>query len=221
MIQRRLYGHSIDSLSYQVAFKRFVDDVAVEAVETNLIAKLSEILSPVEVTYLTADTVTSVAGESEQSRSKRKQLTNQLDVLVQGLETCRQFVVGNLHGTSRSQLPRCYTLNPETNELSAAGTHDIAIRSARSDSPGFLSSSYGRESEKTDENGSQDGVEAPPDSAHEVLSASPASGIKEPLLSGEEVVASDEIVEPVNDNWDLGVVTEKKKKLKKARKALS
>lgn len=62
MIQR-LYGHSTDSLSYQVAFKRFVDDVAVEAVETNLIAKLSDILSPIKVTCLTADVVTNVAGD--------------------------------------------------------------------------------------------------------------------------------------------------------------
>jgi hypothetical protein len=43
--------------------------------------------------------VTSVAGESDESRAKRRQLTNQLDVLVQGLQTCRKFVVGTLQGT--------------------------------------------------------------------------------------------------------------------------
>jgi hypothetical protein len=220
MIQR-LYGHSTDSLSYQVAFKRFVDDVAVEAVETNLIAKLGDILSPIKVTCLTADVVTSVAGESEQSRSKRKQLKNQLDVLVQGLDTCKKFVVGNLHGTSGSQLPRCYILNPETNELSGAGTRDVAIRSAKSDSSGFSSPFYGRESDEADENGSQDGVEATPDSIHEVVSASPAPEIEEPPMPDEEVIASDEIGEPVNDDWGFGVVTGKKKKLKKARTALS
>jgi hypothetical protein len=216
-----LYGYSTDSHSCQVAFKRFVDDVAVEAVETNLIAKLSDILSPIKVTYLTADVVTGVAGESEQSRSKRKQLTNRLDVLVQGLETCRQFVVGNLHGTSGSRLPQCYILNQETNELSAAGTRDVAIRSARSDSSGFSSPFYGRESDEADENGSQDGVEALSDSAHEVLSASQAPGREEPPIPDDEVIASDEIVEPVNDDRGLRAVTGKKKKLKKAREVPS
>ncbi|KAF2259691.1 hypothetical protein CC78DRAFT_524429 [Lojkania enalia] len=84
---------------YQVALKRFVDDIAVEAIETNIIAKLDDILSPIKVTYLTADVVASVAGESEESRAKRKQLMNQLDMLVRGSETCKRFMVGRLQGT--------------------------------------------------------------------------------------------------------------------------
>jgi hypothetical protein len=136
------------------------------------------------------------------------------------LDTCKKFVVGNLHGTSGSQLPRCYILNPETNKLSAAGTRDVAIRSARSDSSGFSSPFYGRKSDEADENGSQDGVEATPDSIHEVVSASPAPEIEEPPMPGEEVIASDEIFEPVNDDWGLKAATGKKKKLKKAREAL-
>lgn len=69
-----------------------------EAVETSLIAKLGEILSPMKVTYLAASIVTNVAGESDESRMKRGQLTSQLDVLVQGLQTCKKFMVGRLHG---------------------------------------------------------------------------------------------------------------------------
>ena len=82
------------SYSTQVACKRFIDDIAVEAVETSLLAKLGDIFSPLKVTYLAADMVTSVAGESDESLAKRKQLTNQLDVLVHGLDTCKKFVVG-------------------------------------------------------------------------------------------------------------------------------
>ncbi|CBX97991.1 hypothetical protein IAQ61_010094 [Plenodomus lingam] len=84
---------------YKVAFKRFVDDVAVEAVDTHLISKLGDILSPTKIAYLTAEVVTSVAGESDEGLAKRSQLTNQLGVLVQGLETCKKFVVGTLHDT--------------------------------------------------------------------------------------------------------------------------
>jgi hypothetical protein len=73
-------------------------------VETNIINKLDEILSPIKVTYLASDVVTSVAGESEESRAKRKQLTNQLDVLVQGLETCKRFIVRTLQGKYEAYL---------------------------------------------------------------------------------------------------------------------
>jgi hypothetical protein len=83
----------------QVALKRFVDDIAVEAIETKIITRLRDILSPIKVTYLAADVVKSVAGESEESRARRKQLTNQLDVLTKGSETCRRFIVGKLQGT--------------------------------------------------------------------------------------------------------------------------
>jgi hypothetical protein len=221
IIQRHLYSHGTDSLLYQVAFKRFVDDIAVEAVETNLIARLGDILSPIKVTYLADDIVTSIAGESEQSRSQRKQLTNQLDVLVQGLETCKRFVVGNVHGTSCSQLLRCYITKTKTNGLSVAGTRGVAIRSARSDSPGLSSPSRGTESDEADGNGSQDGVEAPTDSVYEVVSAPTAPGTEEEPIPDEEVTAFDEMVETVDDDWNLEVVTEKKKKSKKSKKALS
>lgn len=69
-----------------------------EAVETSLIAKLGEILSPIKVANLTVNVVANVAGESDESRVKRGQLTSQLDVLVQGLQTCKKFMVGKLHG---------------------------------------------------------------------------------------------------------------------------
>jgi hypothetical protein len=82
----------------QVARKRFVDDIAVEAVETIIIARLGDILSPIKIIHLDADTVKSVAGESEESRAKRKQLTSHLEVLARGLETCKRFMVGKLQG---------------------------------------------------------------------------------------------------------------------------
>ncbi|KAJ4342112.1 hypothetical protein N0V95_007048 [Ascochyta clinopodiicola] len=206
---------------YKVAFKRFVDDIAVEAIETNLVAKLSDILSPIKVTYLAADVVTSIAGESEQSRSKRKQLTNQLDVLVQGLETCKKFVVGNLHGLSCSKLMRCYTSETETDGLSVAGTRDVAIRSARLECLGLSSLSHGTELDEANGNGSQDEVEASTDSVYEVVSAATAPGTEAAPTPDEEVTAVDEIVKPVDDDWHLEVVTAKKKKSKKAMKALS
>jgi hypothetical protein len=89
---------SIFNFSNQVACKRFIDDIAVEAVETSHLAKLGNIFSPLKVTCLAANIVTNVAGESDESRAKRKQLTNQLDVLVHSLESCKKLVAGTLHG---------------------------------------------------------------------------------------------------------------------------
>jgi hypothetical protein len=36
--------------------------------------------------------VTEIAGESEENRAQREQLTKQLDVLMKGSETCKRFV---------------------------------------------------------------------------------------------------------------------------------
>ena len=84
---------------YKVALKRFVDDLAVEAVEKEIIAKLSDIVSPIRVTSLDSDVVTDIAGESGESRAERSQLETQLGVLVQGLETCKRFMVKTLQDT--------------------------------------------------------------------------------------------------------------------------
>ncbi|EUC26680.1 hypothetical protein COCCADRAFT_113654, partial [Bipolaris zeicola 26-R-13] len=85
-----------------VALKRFVDDIAVEAVEKDIIAKLSDIVSPIRVTSLASDVVTDIAGESEGSRAERSQLETQLGVLVQGLETCKRFMVEMLQGKNQT-----------------------------------------------------------------------------------------------------------------------
>jgi hypothetical protein len=39
-----------------------------------------------------ADLVTRIAGESEENRAQREQLTSQLDVLLKGSETCKRFI---------------------------------------------------------------------------------------------------------------------------------
>lgn len=86
----------------KVAFKRFVNNIAVQAVETSLIAKLGSIFSPIRVLNLASNIITTVAGESNESYTKRKALTNRLDVLMQGSEICNRFVVGSSHGMSLS-----------------------------------------------------------------------------------------------------------------------
>ena len=72
--------------------KRFIDDIANEVIEAKLISPLDGIFTPVAVSAMSADLVTSMAGESEENRAQREQLTKQLDVLTKGSETCKRFI---------------------------------------------------------------------------------------------------------------------------------
>jgi hypothetical protein len=82
----------------QVALKRFVDDIAIEVIEAKLMTPLGDIFSPVAVSDMDAELVTSIAGESEENRALREQLTKQLDVLMKGSETCKRFIGASLFG---------------------------------------------------------------------------------------------------------------------------
>jgi len=72
--------------------KRFIDDVAVEVIEAKLMTALNNILSPMSVYEMSANDVARIAGESEETRAERDQLNKQLDVLRNGLATCKRFV---------------------------------------------------------------------------------------------------------------------------------
>ncbi|KAK8048245.1 interferon-induced GTP-binding protein Mx [Apiospora phragmitis] len=81
---------------YKVAMKRFLDDVAVEAIEVVLMSALPSILSPVEVHKMAPDLVAHIAGEKGKIQAQRYQLVRQLEVLSRGAETCKQFAVNGL-----------------------------------------------------------------------------------------------------------------------------
>lgn len=72
--------------------KRFIDDIAIEVIEAKLISLLGDMFTPVAVSAMSADLVTSIAGETEKNRAQREQLIMQLDVLMKGSETCKRFV---------------------------------------------------------------------------------------------------------------------------------
>ena len=76
----------------QVALKRFIDDMAIEVIEAKLISPISGIFTPVAVSVMSTDLVTIIAGESEESRAQREQLTKQLEVLSKGADTCKHFI---------------------------------------------------------------------------------------------------------------------------------
>lgn len=83
---------------YKVALKRFTDDVAVDLVEIELIQALSEIFSPITVFSMPPELVERIAGESDENRSTRDELSKQLEVLGKGSDFCKRFVGMKLTG---------------------------------------------------------------------------------------------------------------------------
>lgn len=65
--------------------------MAVEVIETKLLCALDGILSPLSVYQMDADQVARIAGESEEAKAEREQLTKQLEILGKGLTTCKNF----------------------------------------------------------------------------------------------------------------------------------
>jgi hypothetical protein len=76
--------------------------------------------------------VTSIAGESYERQEKRRQLTNQLDVLTQGSETCKRFIVGTLQGTYDVLMLCCYWVTPRLTNDGGLGTRSITILGGKS-----------------------------------------------------------------------------------------
>jgi hypothetical protein len=66
--------------------------VAVEVIEAKLVSALDKILSATSIFDMMGDEVARLAGESEEIRTQREQLTKELEVLRNGLEICKRFV---------------------------------------------------------------------------------------------------------------------------------
>ncbi|KAK4233415.1 hypothetical protein C8A03DRAFT_19520, partial [Achaetomium macrosporum] len=93
-------SEALDCLNayYKVALKRFIDDLAVQVIEAKLISALDRILHPVSICQMLDEQVARIAGESEETRTEREQLNKQLEVLRNGLETCKRFVGFRISG---------------------------------------------------------------------------------------------------------------------------
>ncbi|KAK3935347.1 dynamin family protein [Diplogelasinospora grovesii] len=108
-MERLAASEALDCMNayYKVALKRFIDDMAIEVIEAKLVDVLGNILSPVSVYEMPSDLVSRIAGESEESRTQREQLTRQLDVLRKGLDTCKRFAGLRIGGKNISRALSC------------------------------------------------------------------------------------------------------------------
>ncbi|KAI5917849.1 P-loop containing nucleoside triphosphate hydrolase protein [Camillea tinctor] len=102
-IERFAASEALDCMD--AYYNRFIDDVAVEVIESKLVSSLSDILSPLAVVEMSPSLVASIAGESQESRKKREDLVKQLEVLKYGSETCKRFVDVRLGGQLLFKIP--------------------------------------------------------------------------------------------------------------------
>ncbi|KAM0513409.1 hypothetical protein ACHAPE_007873 [Trichoderma viride] len=76
---------------YQIAFRRFIDEVSIQVIETGLISQIRNILSPLVVAQMDEDDMAAIVGEKESIRSARKRLQAKIKLLDEGAQTCKEF----------------------------------------------------------------------------------------------------------------------------------
>ena len=69
-----------------------VDNIAIQAIETQLLGELGDLLSPARVVQMKADMINKIAAESSDSRSQRERMTRKLVVLTAGFEMCKKHI---------------------------------------------------------------------------------------------------------------------------------
>lgn len=96
----------LDGMSafYKVATKVFIDNVAVQVVERQVVGGLWEIFSPSSVVAMTAEMISSIAEESVEDQQLRRRLEMKLKSLQMGMEVCRGTLSGIKPGTYFSSL---------------------------------------------------------------------------------------------------------------------
>ncbi|KAI9798760.1 MAG: hypothetical protein M1833_004590 [Piccolia ochrophora] len=86
---------------YKVAMKSVVDNVAIHAIESVLIADLCDILSPISVMQMEPKMVSRIAAESQENQTQREQLSRSLTILQNGLRICKQYADRDVRALTR------------------------------------------------------------------------------------------------------------------------
>lgn len=82
--------------------KTFIDNVAVQCVESKLASKLENILSPSRIIQMDASQIGRIAAESIQSQDRRERVSRKLTILEAGAEVCKRFVGQSSMGMFRT-----------------------------------------------------------------------------------------------------------------------
>lgn len=78
---------------------RFTDNVPMLAIHGPILRNLHEILTPKAVNKMDTDTITQIAGESEEKTRERGEILHKLATLEAGARICKQYAMRPGSGT--------------------------------------------------------------------------------------------------------------------------
>ncbi|KAF7551865.1 hypothetical protein G7Z17_g4710 [Cylindrodendrum hubeiense] len=112
---------------YDIALKRFIDDVSIEVIENILISELGNILEPFTIAMMSEAKVNQIAGETDESRAARETAKRQLSTLENGLEICRRHLGSQVLDISEDEVERLLDEDekpPNRDEKHLTGPYD-------------------------------------------------------------------------------------------------
>ncbi|KAM0264888.1 hypothetical protein ACHAQJ_000404 [Trichoderma viride] len=123
---------------YEIAFKRFIDEMSVQVIEIGLVGEIREILSPIVVAQMEEDDMAAIVGEKAEVRTARNKLKAKLKLLNDGAETCKKFsgfqiLAGITDDDGEADPPASFVVNKaaKTNgTATSAGTSSTPIPAA-------------------------------------------------------------------------------------------
>jgi hypothetical protein len=81
-----------------VAVKTFVDNTAVQVVEASIVNSLANVFNPPAVAQMTYELTLKIAAESQEKQDKRELLERKVNILEEGLKTCKRHATRPITG---------------------------------------------------------------------------------------------------------------------------
>ncbi|EFZ03870.1 dynamin family protein [Metarhizium robertsii] len=188
-MSRLAASEALDCLDayYEVALKRFTDDVAVEVIEVSLMAE---------------EVIARIAGETKESRAARDELNSKLKVLQSGFDMCNKYsgyrvtdLLNGKYGSDDARSARLKGIVKETVEIPQGRAYDTLERSTAD----FLPSATDQYSEE------------------DITSPTEAYDYPPECVAAEECPVEEPAATVDDDSWATTVGKKNKKKAKKCQ----
>ncbi|CZS92502.1 related to interferon-induced GTP-binding protein Mx [Rhynchosporium agropyri] len=107
---------------YKVAMKTFVDNVAVQIIEASIVNNLANVFNPLAVAQMPSELVAKIAAESQENQTQRELLERKIDILKEGMDTCKRHASRQNLGIISEEPSSYSTDTPKSPSLSIDGS---------------------------------------------------------------------------------------------------